>query len=960
MKKKLLALAIGSVLSAGAQAAVTDIIISEYVEATDSKNSAIEIKNTHATDAFTFDDKTQLVILGSGKYVNPLKKADATNLLTGSTIAAGETLTVITSSATSLITDALTLNSGASIIAAGTGNHDDLYLNGDDSVYIADYTDPSNPVILDIVGTQVEYAKWGENQTLSRFLLPDGSKPSQSVTYESTEWLKSSVDTVTGLGSAVLDDYEDVTIVPAVPLTMIPADEGSFKAMLKRFVGKEVIINADIDPNTDGEQGLVITRSYGFTPNGYVHNMSASYKHANIQPNQIFDAGSAFSVNQENQNRNNTLIIDTTMPRIDGEIAYYPTFHTDAANNPIRINDKIKTIQGFIVDGDFGFQLNVTQDIDSSNFDQEERPATPALNIDVADGHFAIKIATQNVLNLFNSPFGGADNLHGGSRGAVTEGEYIHQTAKLVEAIYGLDADIVGLMEIENNGFSDTGTIAAFVEAINLKYHNPRGEDKKEPTSAINKYAFIGFDSNGDTVLDDLDSIGSDVITSGIIYRPLKVSIVSTKIIPMPQQHAPVTRDYKGDIVIDDHGDVLESGDNYQRDTVTATFVINQTGKRLTVAVNHFKSKGSTCHEDWQGVDFSADHFNYKGQYDNGNGKDDAPDPDFQGQCENFRVAAAVQLGDELDKIGGDRVVMGDMNSYAKEDPILVLTKNPNNKVIKTARDTFIGKVPQFVEPVTVEKTFGYMSAFDADALTYATDGSLLDKELAWSYAYDGSIGSLDHILITPSLNTRVIDAKDWHINAAESVYYDYSTYRADATKGTPYSKGANGSTNFVVDDAYRSSDHDPAIMSLEYKYGEVSDGQPVHLVISSGSANFPYSIPVAASVKAGDIAEISLSSESDMSEIELSTVTVTQDGQSVVNMEVYGIKAGNYNATMTLVRDGTLMPEQTQSMKVEVAKTDSLTPKLVVPENDGTGGSFGIFGILSLLGLGFLRRTKA
>jgi len=46
--------------------------------------------------------------------------------------------------------------------------------------------------------------------------------------------------------------------------------------------------------------------------------------------------------------------------------------------------------------------------------------------------------------------------------------------------------------------------------------------------------------------------------------------------------------------------------------------------------------------------------------------------------------------------------------------------------------------------------------------------------------------------------------------------------------------------------------------------------------------------------------------------------------------------------------------------MDIEVEKTDSSTPKVVVPESDKSGGSFGIFGILSLLGLGFLRRTKA
>ncbi|EDM67583.1 predicted extracellular nuclease [Moritella sp. PE36] len=944
MKKKLLALAIGSVLSAGAQASINDIIISEYVEGT-SNNKAIELTNT-GPDSYTFPSNIELQY---SSFSNQVRDAAGANVLEGVTIAAGATVVIYNGSADSTLTDAITASgvTGVRTASFAEQGHNSLNFNGDDTVSLVDTTAGT---VLDVIG---ENSDWGANITYRRRLLDGDLTPVQSSTFVQTEWEGFATDSFDDLGTATYSAYQ--APISAVALEMIPADEGSFKAMLARYVDVEVIISADIDPNEAGDQGLVITRSFGFNVNGYSNNMSAAYKRVNIQPNQEFTAGSSFAVNQENENKNNTLIIDSASSVDDGEIAYYPTFHTDAANNAIRINDKIITIQGKIVESEFGYKLLVTKEVDSSNFDRTERPVNPTLSTTVEDGHFAIKIATQNVLNLFNSPFGGADNLHGGNRGANTELEYLHQKAKLVEAVYGLDADIVGLMEIENNGFSDTGTIAEFVDAINAKYYNPRPEDKNDPESYVNKYVFIGFDSNDDTVLDELDSIGSDVITSGIIYRPSKVSIKSTKIIPMPQQHAPVTRDENGNAVIDQKGLVLESGDNYQRDTVTATFVVNQTGKKLTVAVNHFKSKGSTCHEDWAGVDFSADQFNSAGQYTNDDGNDDAPDLDFQGQCENFRVAAAVQLGDELEKIGGDRVVIGDMNSYAKEDPILVLTKNTTNKVIKTARDTFIGKTPQFSksgDPVVVEKTYGYISAVGKKDEERG--------EVSWSYAYDDSIGSLDHILITPSLESRLIDATDWHINAAESVYYDYSTYRLDETNGLVFSKGENGSTNFVVDDAYRSSDHDPAIMSMSYKYGEVSDGQLLHLVIENGAANIPYSIPAATSVKAGDTAEISLSSDVDMSEVLLPTVAITADGQSLAHIEVYGINAGTYNATMTLVRDGKLMSEFTQSITIEVAKTDSLTPKIVIPESDKSGGSFGIFGILSLLGLGFLRRTKA
>ena len=943
MKKKILALAISGILSASAQADVTDIIITEYVEGSSGFNNvAIELTNTGTTD-YTFEDD---VILEYSSFQNDVRNVDGDNIFEGQTIPAGDTLVIYNGGM-----DAVNIATITGLKVASTGfralddypfNH--LGFSGDDHVALKQGVN-----ILDVIG--IDGSDWGVDRSFRRNVDVNGNVPKgDTIRYIDTNWEETTADDFTDLGITSYGTY-----VPPAPAEIFKINDGeSFKDALARYVGKEVIITSDLDDNESGDQGLVITRSFGFNVNGYVNNMSAAYKQANINPNQAFIAGSSFAANQENENRNNTLIIDSFFPAEDGEIAYYPTFHTDAANNHIRINDKITAIQGVIYESEFGYKLLVSEKVDSSNFEQDPRLESPELDTTVEDGHFAIKIATQNVLNLFNSPFGGDDNLHGDSRGANTEAEYLHQKAKLVEAIYGLDADIVGLMEIENNGFSDAGTIAEFVEAINAKYYNTRGEDSDTSESSTNKYAFIGFDSNGDTIIDELDSIGYDVITSGMIYRPSKVSLKATKIIPMPEQHAPATVDTNNAVVKNQDGDTLESGDNYQRDTVTATFVVNQTGKRLTVAVNHFKSKGSTCHEDWEGVDFSESQF-VNGQYTNDEGGDDAPDVDFQGQCEHFRVAAAVQLGEELEKIGGDRVVIGDMNSYAKEDPILVLTENTSNKVIKTARDTFIGKTPQFNnsgDPITVTKNYGYVSAVEKKD---AERG-----EVSWSYAYDDSIGSLDHILLTPSLESRLIDAKDWHINAAESTYYDYSTYRLSDTDGLVLSKGENGATNFVVDDEYRSSDHDPAIVALSYKYGEESSDQAIHLVIESGITEVPYVIPSPTSIEIGDIAEISLSSTADMSDILLPTTTITSDQQSLVSFEVSGINAGIYKATMTIVRDGQRISAQTKSVDFEVAKSDSLIPSLIVPEYDGSGGSFGIWGLLTLMGLGFLRRAKA
>ena len=72
-------------------------------------------------------------------------------------------------------------------------------------------------------------------------------------------------------------------------------------------------------------------------------------------------------------------------------------------------------------------------------------PRTPAP--DAVGGN--LRVASFNVLNFFNG-----NGLGGGfptSRGANTQFEFDRQKAKEVSALQAMNADIVGLMEIEND-----------------------------------------------------------------------------------------------------------------------------------------------------------------------------------------------------------------------------------------------------------------------------------------------------------------------------------------------------------------------------------------------------------------------------------------------------------------------------------------------------------------------------
>ena len=94
--------------------------------------------------------------------------------------------------------------------------------------------------------------------------------------------------------------------------------------------------------------------------------------------------------------------------------------------------------------------------------------------------------------------------------------------------------------------------------------------------------------------------------------------------------------------------------DTRNRPALAQTFEEVATGARLTVVVNHFKSKGSGC----------------------GAGDDDTTTG--QGNCNGTRTLAAEALADWLatDPTGSgdeDLLIIGDLNSYAKEDPIAAL-----------------------------------------------------------------------------------------------------------------------------------------------------------------------------------------------------------------------------------------------------------------------------------------------
>ncbi len=290
-----------------------------------------------------------------------------------------------------------------------------------------------------------------------------------------------------------------------------------------------------------------------------------------------------------------------------------------------------------------------------------------------------------------------------------------------------------------------------------------------------------------------------------------------------------------------------------------------------------------------------------------------------------------------MEKWGGDRVIVGDLNSYGQEDALLVLTDNPTGKTLKAARDTFIGEQPQFgAEGGVISHSYGYINAVD-----------MMSKgkpHVGYSYSYNDEIGSLDHILVSPSLKDRVLDATDWHINAAESTLFDYNEEH----------KGANVDLLYSAD-AYRSSDHDPAILALAYRYNQAGE-VPLQMLLDGSRLSVPYTLPVTA--QAGDIATIAIS---PTPEISLPSIELKQNGAQTIMFNVDGLKAGHYTFTLSLARSITkkaVVDNATQQIEVNVRHRDGVkADDDITPPHNSSGGSWGIFGLLSLLGLSLFRR---
>ncbi|MDQ3396509.1 MAG: ExeM/NucH family extracellular endonuclease, partial [Deinococcota bacterium] len=122
-----------------------------------------------------------------------------------------------------------------------------------------------------------------------------------------------------------------------------------------------------------------------------------------------------------------------------------------------------------------------------------------------------VKVASFNVLNYFTT-----FEPRSYARSARNDFEFERQRTKLIEAIKRIDADVVGLIEMENNGDGPGSAIHDLARGLNAAY----GEDA---------YA----------VVPDPGFTGNDAIKQALIYKPAKVTLLAAQSDDSPVHNRP-------------------------------------------------------------------------------------------------------------------------------------------------------------------------------------------------------------------------------------------------------------------------------------------------------------------------------------------------------------------------------------------------------------------------------------
>jgi len=322
-----------------------------------------------------------------------------------------------------------------------------------------------------------------------------------------------------------------------------------------------------------------------------------------FQQNTFDRTGTPASIAAEELNLRRYIVLD------DGRSVQNPdpTPYTDI-NNTRRLGDTVAGLEG-VLGFDFSeYRLQPT--IPPVFVSANARTATPS----AVGGN--VKVTSFNVLNYFNG-----NGLGGGfptSRGASSLAEFNRQRDKIMAAILATGADVLGIIEMENDGNGASSAIQDLVNGLNA-------------ATLPGTYAF----AEGTTP-------GTDQIKNSIIYKPAAVTPLGAAL---------------------NDTDAIWTGQ--ARNPLAQTFSLVANTETFVFIVNHFTSKG--CSVNDTGLD--ADQ-------GDGQGCDNLQRTLQAEALLEFVEERQVTTGETR------VLVMGDLNADGEEDPIFRLEDDPNDTLV--------------------------------------------------------------------------------------------------------------------------------------------------------------------------------------------------------------------------------------------------------------------------------------
>lgn len=384
-------------------------------------------------------------------------------------------------------------------------------------------------------------------------------------------------------GATQLSDVADLITcgtgaVTATAISLPAANESEFEAY------EHMLVSLD--------QPLYVTDNYGLVRYGQFTVASERL----YQGTQIATPGDEANA-VEAANRLKSVVIDDGSTQQNADLVPYPAPELSSFNS-LRLGDTVNQVEGVLTYSFGAYRIHPSTDVDVV----QTNPRTDAPNtLDSGD----LKVASFNVLNYFNG-----DGLGGEfptPRGADSAEEFERQRDKTIAAISGIGADVLGLIEVENDGFGENSALQDLINGVNA-------------ASGMN-YQMVSMGT---------DNVGTDAIMSAIIYNADKVELVGTPAFT--------------DAVPFDYGN---------RPPVAASFKELSSTEVFTFVVTHLRSKGSCSRAE--GLD-----------QDQGDGQGcwNATRVEAVNQLNVWLQTNPTGVIDE------DVIVLGDMNAYAKEAPL--------------------------------------------------------------------------------------------------------------------------------------------------------------------------------------------------------------------------------------------------------------------------------------------------